>query len=82
VSSLRPLGTVGNRLTSLWALGGGHEVALQHERYRCHRPVRELLERLALLTPPVLVLDGLHWANSASAELLGGLLRRPPARRC
>jgi hypothetical protein len=64
---------------SLWALAGGHEVSLQHERYRSHRAVRELLEWLALPTPVVLVLDDVHWADSASVELLGALLRRPPA---
>ncbi len=64
---------------SLSALAGGHEVALQHERYRSHRAVRELLERLAAPTPLVLVLDDVHWADSASVELLGALLRRRPA---
>ena len=64
---------------SLWALGGGREVALQHERHRSHRAVRELLERLAAPTPLMLVLDDVHWADSASVELLGALLRRPPA---
>jgi predicted ATPase len=54
-------------------------VALQHERHRSHRAVRELLERLAAPTPLVLVLDDVHWADSASVELLGALLRRPPA---
>lgn len=51
----------------------------QHERYRAHRAVRELLELLA--TPPglVLVLDDLHWADPGSVELLSALLRRPPA---
>jgi ATP/maltotriose-dependent transcriptional regulator MalT len=63
---------------SLWALGGGREVALQHERHRSHRAVRELLERLAAPTPLMLVLDDVHWADSASVELLGALLRRPP----
>jgi DNA-binding NarL/FixJ family response regulator len=63
---------------SLWALTSGHEVAPQHERYRSHRAVRELLERLAAPTPLVLVLDDVHWADSASVELLGALLRRPP----
>jgi DNA-binding CsgD family transcriptional regulator/tetratricopeptide (TPR) repeat protein len=53
--------------------------ALQHERYRSHRAVRELLERLTATGPLVLVLDDFHWADSASVELLGGLLRRPPA---
>jgi ATP/maltotriose-dependent transcriptional regulator MalT len=50
-----------------------------HERYRTYRAVRELLERLTATTPLVLVLDDLHWADSGSAELLGALLRRPPA---
>src|SRR5687768_1723525 len=53
--------------------------AFQHERYRSHRAVRELLERLTATKPLVLVLDDLHWADTASVELLGALLRRPPA---
>jgi ATP/maltotriose-dependent transcriptional regulator MalT len=64
---------------SLGALAGHREVALQHERHRSHRAVRELLERLAAPTPLVLVLDDVHWTDSASVELLGALLRRPPA---
>jgi len=64
---------------SLSALAAGREVALQHERYRSHRAVRELLKRLAAPAPLVLVLDDLHWADSASVELLSALLRRPPA---
>jgi DNA-binding NarL/FixJ family response regulator/tetratricopeptide (TPR) repeat protein len=64
---------------SLSALAPGREVALQHERYRTHRAVRELLEHLAGASPLVLVLDDLHWADSASIELVGALLRRPPA---
>src|SRR2546423_2751038 len=66
-------------LPSLTALATEREVALQHERYRSHRAVRELLEQLAWTQPLVLVLDDLHWADSASVELLGALLRRPPA---
>ncbi|WP_053227594.1 helix-turn-helix transcriptional regulator [Solirubrobacter soli] len=46
------------------------------ERYRLHRAARALLEELA---PLVLILDDLHWADSGSLELLGSLLRRPPA---
>ena len=57
----------------------GQEVAPQHERYRSHRAVRELLELLATTQPLVLVLDDLHWADSASVELLGSLLHRLPA---
>jgi DNA-binding CsgD family transcriptional regulator len=66
-------------LPSLAELAGGRALALQHERYRSHRAVRALLERLAEATPLVLVLDDLHWADAASVELLGALLRRPPA---
>jgi len=64
---------------SLSALATDREVALQHERYRSHRAVREMLEQLAATRPLVLALDDLHWADSASVELLGALLRRPPA---
>ena len=62
----------------LWALGEGREVSLQNERYRSHRAVRELLELLAGPRPMVLVLDDVQWADPASVELLGALLRRPP----
>ncbi|HSP65502.1 MAG TPA: AAA family ATPase, partial [Candidatus Deferrimicrobium sp.] len=54
---------------------------LQVERYRMHRAVRSLLEQLAATQPLVLVLDDFHWADYASAELVGALLRRPPAAR-
>jgi ATP/maltotriose-dependent transcriptional regulator MalT len=63
---------------SLAPLAHGREVALQHERYRSHRAVRALLGQLAEKTPLLLVLDDFHWADSASVELLGALLRRPP----
>ncbi len=63
---------------SLSALAAGREVALQHERYRSHRAVRDLLARLAAAKPLVLMLDDFHWADPASVELLGALLRRPP----
>lgn len=64
---------------SLTALATKGEVALQDERYRSHRAVRALLEQLASTQPLVLLLDDLHWADSASVELVGALLRRPPA---
>src|SRR3954454_16186725 len=64
---------------SLTALATDGALALQHERYRSHRAVRELLEQLAATQPLVLVLDDLHWADAASVELVGALLRRPPA---
>jgi ATP/maltotriose-dependent transcriptional regulator MalT len=64
---------------SLSHLARGRKVGLQHERYRSHRAVRILLEQLAETSSLVLVLDDFHWADSASVELLGALLRRPPA---
>jgi DNA-binding NarL/FixJ family response regulator len=64
---------------ALSARARGDEPAPQHERYRSHRAVRALLGRLATAKPLVLVLDDLHWADPASVELLGALLRRPPA---
>jgi DNA-binding CsgD family transcriptional regulator len=54
------------------------QVALVHERFRAHRAVRELLERLAKRQPLVLALDDLHWADPASIELVSHLMRRPP----
>src|SRR5436190_3188987 len=64
---------------SMSGLATTHVVALQHERYRAHRAVLALFELLAKTRPLVLVLDDFHWADSASIELLGALLRRPPA---
>ena len=48
------------------------------ERFRVHRAVRELIERLAVSQPLVLVLDDLQWADGASLELIGHLVRHPP----
>jgi ATP/maltotriose-dependent transcriptional regulator MalT len=69
---------LGRVLPSLSALASGRPPA-SHERYRSHRAVSALLARLASTTPVVLVLDDLHWADTASIELLGALLRRPPS---
>lgn len=81
---LSPLG--GEVLTELAQLfpslpppAGAAQLTPQHERYRAHSAVRALLEQLARRTPLALVLDDFHWADSASVELLGALLRRPPA---
>jgi ATP/maltotriose-dependent transcriptional regulator MalT len=63
---------------ALTQLAKRDKLALQHERYRSHRAVRALLEELAGVRPLVLILDDLHWADSASVELVGTLLRRPP----
>ena len=56
------------------------EAPLQDERYRTHRAVRILLETLAT-KPLIVVLDDFHWTDSGSIELVGALLRRPPAAR-
>ena len=66
-------------LPSLAVLAAGRTVAPQDERYRTHRAVRALLEQLAGAGRLVLLLDDFHWADPASIELLGALLRRPPA---
>ena len=52
--------------------------AHHHERYRSHRAIRELLERLTATAPLVIALDDVHWADPASVELIGALLRSPP----
>src|SRR3954465_4723007 len=69
---------LGRVFPSLSAFAAGRRPA-SHERYRSHRAVSALLERLASATPLLLLLDDLHWADNASVELLGALLRRPPA---
>lgn len=63
------------------ALAGGAAAprAALHERYRTHRAMRELLERLAATKPLVLILDDFHWADQASVDLLVALLHRPPS---
>ena len=63
---------------SLHPLATSQGEALSHERYRGHRAVREILERLTGVRPLVLLLDDIHWSDSASIDLLGSLLRRPP----
>ncbi len=70
---------LGSVLPSFARFGNGHVATLQHERYRAHRATRALLEMLAATTPLVLVLDDVHWADSASVELLGALLHRLPS---
>ena len=52
---------------------------LPPERFRTHRAMRQLLEALAEPKPLLLVLDDAHWADAGSVDLLGSLVRRPPA---
>ena len=63
---------------SLRGSGDDADAAIGDERYRAHRAVRALLELLADDKPLVIVLDDLHWADGATIELLGALLRRAP----
>lgn len=63
---------------SFMGRAGGAPASGVHQRYRSHRAVRALFECLAEKQPLVLLLDDLHWADSASIELFGALLRRPP----
>jgi DNA-binding CsgD family transcriptional regulator len=51
---------------------------LGDERYRAHRAVRWLLERLSAARHLVICLDDVHWGDDASIELIGSLLRRGP----
>jgi ATP/maltotriose-dependent transcriptional regulator MalT len=60
---------------------GSDEPTTAAERHRAYRAARELIERLAVKQPLVLVLDDLHWADGASLELASHLFRRPPRAR-
>jgi DNA-binding NarL/FixJ family response regulator len=71
------LATVFPAVTSPADVGG---TLLQAERYRIHRAVRSLLDALAVAAPLVVILDDIHWADSASAELIVHLVAHPPAR--
>jgi DNA-binding CsgD family transcriptional regulator len=73
------IGELAGVFPSLTSVAAGAPVSGVHERYRSHRAVRALLECLAKHRPLVLLLDDLHWADAASTELFGALLRRPPA---
>ena len=75
-SALRELAHI---LPSLWPYADEREAAFHQERYRSHRAIRTLLERLAADRPLVLVLDDVHMADAASIEMLCALPRRPPA---
>jgi ATP/maltotriose-dependent transcriptional regulator MalT len=66
-------------LPSLRPVAAGGGSLPQDARYRTHRAIRQLLELLASPKPLVVLLDDLHWADFGSVELLGSLLRRPPA---
>ncbi len=48
------------------------------ERHRLFEAVSDLLEAVSEVTPIVLVLDDVHWADKPSLLLLRHMLRRPP----
>jgi DNA-binding CsgD family transcriptional regulator len=51
------------------------------ERHRVAGAIRGLLARLAAARPVTVLLDDAHWADPASADVIGLLLHRPPAGR-
>ena len=69
---------LGGIFPSLRPANGKPDTAVADERYRAHRAVRALLERIAEDKPLVLVLDDLHWGDRASIELIAALMRRGP----
>ena len=73
------LGELSAVFPSLRAVGAAAgRPATVTERFRAHHAVRELIERLAVPRPLVVVLDDLQWSDGASLELVAHLLRRPP----
>jgi AAA ATPase domain len=50
-------------------------------RHRVARAVRGLLELLARQRPVTVLLDDVHWADAASADVLALLIHRPPPTR-
>ena len=73
------LGALAAVFPALEGLGAAVDVPVNAgERFRVHRAVGELIERLAARQPVVLVLDDLQWADAASLELAAYLARRPP----
>ncbi|MGW6335978.1 ATP-binding protein, partial [Nocardia rhamnosiphila] len=66
-------------LPSLARRGDRHAGRSQVARFEFHRAVRTVFERVVRTRPLVLVLDDVHWADPASVELIGFLLRRPVA---
>jgi tetratricopeptide (TPR) repeat protein len=71
-------GALSSLLPALSVLGG--EPA-RGDRHRTHRALVDLLRCLAAPRPVVLCLDDVHWADSASAEALAALIRRPASGR-
>ncbi len=73
------LGALAAVFPALEGLGPAVDIPVNSgERFRVHRAVSDLIERLAARQPVVLVLDDLQWADAASLELAAYLALRPP----
>ncbi|MEV4312678.1 AAA family ATPase [Actinocrispum sp. NPDC049592] len=57
---------------------GGEGQLSTGARFWVHQALGEVLEWLATPDGLVLTLDDMHWADEATSELLGHLIRRPP----
>jgi predicted ATPase len=68
-------------LAAVLPLAGAQPAPFSGERHRLARAVRALLERVAAERPLALLLDDVHWADPASADVLALLLHRPPRGR-
>jgi len=75
------LAELATALPAVARVAGVAPVAAVDERHRIARAVRALLERLADASPLTLVLDDVHWADPASADVLALLIHRPPRAR-
>jgi DNA-binding NarL/FixJ family response regulator/tetratricopeptide (TPR) repeat protein len=69
---------LGQMLPSLRGSDGA-TATVADERFRAHRAVSRLLALIAEEKPLLLVLDDLHWGDSASIELIAALARRAPS---
>ncbi|WP_186763288.1 AAA family ATPase [Lentzea tibetensis] len=70
-----PFGVFADALADHWTAGADLSAAGRHA---LHREVRALLERLGADGGLLLVLDDLHWADTASIELVHHLVRHRP----
>jgi hypothetical protein len=80
IGELEPwqLGELAAVLPAVGPLAGVAGMPASGERHRLARAVRALVERVAAERPLALLLDDVHWADPASADVLALLLHRPP----